>query len=132
MTKTIDLQRGVGLIEVLVAVLLMGTSLLAISALQVRSLQQNHEALIRTQANILAYDILERLRMASPMAPGALVLPAQDDMDDLAENLLPNGVVNLNCNAGRLCTITLTWSEFTRTEDDADQQASTFTYSTRL
>lgn len=130
--QTFKSQRGVGLIEVLVTVLLLGTSLLAISALQVRSLKQNHEALVRTQANIFAYDVLERVRMASPMAPSPLVLPAQDDIDEAAELLLPNGAINLNCDATRLCTVVVTWDEFARTEEDVDQQPSIFTYSTRL
>lgn len=130
--KFIRFQQGASLIEVLVTVLLLGTSLLAIAAMQVRSLKQNHEALVRTQANLLAYDILERVRMVSPMAPGQLVLPAQNDISARAEQLLPNGTGNLNCNANRLCTITITWSEFARTENASDQQPSIFTYSTRL
>lgn len=125
-------QQGVGLIEVMVSVLLLGTALLAIAALQARSLTQNHEALVRTQANLLAYDILERVRMASPMAPGALVLPADNTIDDLAERLLPDGDSQLNCDANRLCTIRITWVEAARSENAKDQQPSVFTYSTRL
>ena len=131
MEKSPKLQQGVGLIELLIALLLFGTSLLAISAMQTRSLKQNHEALIRTQANIIAYDILERVRMLSPMAPGPLVLPAQNEIDDLAEGTLPDGAVDLDC-LNRLCTITVTWSEFARTDAADDQQPSTFVYSTRI
>ena len=59
----VNKQQGAGLIEVLVTVLILGTSLLALAALQSRSLQYNHSAYLRSQANILAYDILDRVRI---------------------------------------------------------------------
>lgn len=124
------LEKGFGLIEVLVSVLLIGTSLLAMSSLQVRSLKQNNEALMRTEANLLAYDILEQVRMASPMAPSPLVKPSTESLKKLASKILPEGDVNLDCN-GRLCTIDITWAEFSRT-DDKNETVSKFTYATRL
>lgn len=124
------LEKGFGLIEVLVAVLLIGTSLLAMSSLQIRSLKQNNEALMRTEANLLAYDILEQVRMASPMAPSALVKPSAESLKKLASKVLPEGDANLDCN-GRLCTIDITWAEFSRT-DDKNETVSKFTYATRL
>ncbi len=124
------LEKGFGLIEVLVAVLLIGTSLLAMSSLQVRSLKQNNEALMRTEANLLAYDILERVRMASPMAPSPIVQPSTDSLKKLASKVLPEGDATLNCN-GRVCTIDITWAEFSRT-DDKNETVSKFTYATRL
>lgn len=125
-------QAGVGLIEVLVTVLLLGTSLLAIATLQSRSLQKNHSALLGTQANLLAYDILERVRMASPMAPSPLVVPNQAALNQLASNILPDGTGQLVCDATRLCTITVTWSELTREGDEDDEATTSFSYSTQL
>lgn len=55
-------ERGVGLIEVLVTLLILSTTLIALSALQTRSLQFNQGAYFRTQANMLAYDMLDRIR----------------------------------------------------------------------
>lgn len=124
------LEKGFGLIEVLVAVLLIGTSLLAMSSLQIRSLKQNNEALMRTEANLLAYDILEQVRMASPMAPSSLVKPSAESLKKLASKVLPEGDAKLDCN-GRLCTIDITWAEFSRT-DDKNETVSKFTYATRL
>lgn len=121
-----------GLIEVLVTVLIIGTSILAISAMQVRSLQQTHSASLSTQANILAIDILERVRMASELAPAALTLPDQDAMDDLAELVLPTGATDLVCDAGRVCTITITWSELSSDESRVAEETSTFTYTSRI
>lgn len=126
------LEKGFGLIEVLVAVLLIGTSLLAMSSMQVRSLKQNNEALMRTEANLLAYDILERVRMASPMAPEKLVLPSKTSIDKLASSVLSDGTADLQCDAQRLCTIEIAWRESSRSEASKDQQFSKFTYATQL
>src|SRR5690606_27805074 len=56
-------ERGVGLIEVLVTLLILSTTLIALSALQTRSLQFNQGAYFRSQANMLAYDMLDRIRV---------------------------------------------------------------------
>src|SRR5690625_6652352 len=56
-------MRGVGLIEVLVTLIILSTALLTLTALQTRSLQFNHSAYLRSQANNFAYDILERVRI---------------------------------------------------------------------
>lgn len=126
------LQRGVGLIEVLVAVLLIGTSLLAMSAMQVRSVAQNNEALIRTQANLVAYDIFERIRMASPMAPAQLVRPSAETVNKLVSAVVAGGTGELSCDTQRHCKLDITWVEFSRGSKELDKQLSTFTYATRL
>ncbi len=130
--KHLHQQKGLGLIEVMVTVLLLGTSLLALATLQSRSLQKNHSALLGTQANLLAYDILERVRMASPLAPGALVVPSNSNITALVSSVLPEGKGTLECNAARLCTVTVTWSELTRAGDDASEATTNFAYSTQL
>lgn len=53
---------GFTLIEVLVALLVLSVGLLGIAGLQLTSLRSNHSAYLRSQATILAYDILERMR----------------------------------------------------------------------
>lgn len=55
-------QRGAGLIEVLVAVLVMGVGLLGIAAMQATALRNNQSALERTQATIQTYSILDAMR----------------------------------------------------------------------
>lgn len=124
-------QQGVGLIEVLVTVLLLATGLLGIASMQLRSLEQNAESLTRTQANLLAYDILERVRMASPVAPAPVVTPSAGDITALAGARLPGGSGSIACNV-RLCTVTINWSEGARSANAEDQQPSSFVYSTTL
>lgn len=121
-------QRGVGLIEVMVTVLILATSLLAMAALQTRSLQHNHSAFLRSQVNIIAYDIIDRIRIASPAAPKDLNLPSEADIAVMT-SVLPGGQGAVDC-PGRLCTVTVTWSEQDGTSG-ADG-TSTFTYTTRL
>jgi type IV pilus assembly protein PilV len=55
-------QRGFSLIEVLVAVLVMGIGVLGVSALQMVSMQNNRSALERAEAVHLAYDMMDRIR----------------------------------------------------------------------
>ena len=58
-------QQGIGLIDVMVAVLIFSFGMLALAALQNVSKQSNFEALQRTNAAIYAADLFERMRMNS-------------------------------------------------------------------
>lgn len=122
-------HRGASLIEVLVTVLILATSLLAIAALQTRSLQYNHSAFIRSQANIIAYDVIDRMRIASPAAPAAVVKPS-DTVLETIQSALPDGEVEVDGCPNRLCTVTVTWAEEDAT--DKESRTSTFTYTTQL
>jgi type IV pilus assembly protein PilV len=65
-------QRGLSMIELLVAVLVLAIGILGITALQMVSLQNNRGALFRAEAVQLAYDMMDRIR-ANPegAVPGA-------------------------------------------------------------
>jgi type IV pilus modification protein PilV len=65
-------QRGLSMIELLVAVLVLAIGVLGITALQMVSLQNNRGALFRAEAVNLAYDMMDRIR-ANPQGavPGA-------------------------------------------------------------
>lgn len=137
-------QNGASLIEVLVTVLLLATSLLALAALQTRSLQFNHSAYLRSQANILAYDIIDRMRInfvnlsdyevalaafEASTEPSAL---ADKDVYQWRQNIdrfLPQGRGGIACE-DTLCTITISWSEQDGSDAAADSQ--TFSYSTQF
>ncbi len=145
-------QKGAGLIEVLVTVLILATSLLAMGALQSRSLQFNHSAYLRSQANIIAYDILDRMRINKPeenlgsydhdlddAKPGAGGDLAQRDLNEwltFVERNLPGGKGAIDCDNERVCTITLEWVEQDSFGEEVDpedgQETTTFTYSTRI
>ncbi|MGE0625786.1 MAG: type IV pilus modification protein PilV [Pseudomonadales bacterium] len=55
-------QRGLSMIELLVAVLVLAIGVLGITALQMVSLQNNRGALFRAEAVQLAYDMMDRIR----------------------------------------------------------------------
>lgn len=57
---------GFSMIELLVAVLVMGIGVLGITGLQMVSLQNNRDALLRAEATQLAYDMMDRIR-ANPL-----------------------------------------------------------------
>jgi len=146
-------QKGAGLIEVLVTVLIMATSLLALGALQSRSLQFNHSAYLRSQANVMAYDILDRMRInagqytsyersLTDAVPGASTNNlAQQDLHEWLTTVgrnLPGGQGSIDCDANRQCTVVLRWVDRDRPAEEGaadpgdEQETTTFTYSTRL
>ncbi len=55
-------QRGVGLIEVLIAVLVLSIGFLGIAALQAKSLSTNNSAMARSMAVVASYSILDAMR----------------------------------------------------------------------
>jgi type IV pilus assembly protein PilV len=58
----LDRMRGFSMMELLVAVLVLGIGVLGLTGLQVLSLQQGRAALMHGEAVHLAYDIIDRIR----------------------------------------------------------------------
>lgn len=56
-------QAGFTLLESLVALLVLSVGLLGLAGLQAQGLQYNHDAYVRSQATMLAYDMVERMRL---------------------------------------------------------------------
>ena len=59
-------QQGVGLIEVMVAVLLLSVAVLGFSALQLRAIKATEESLVRTQSLSIVRGLAENMR-ANPL-----------------------------------------------------------------
>ena len=94
-------QGGVSLIEVLIAMLVLAIGLLGLASLQSNGLRMNQSAYLRSQASILAYDIVDRMRanesqatanaylVALGAAPGAVCsaacTPAQITATDIVQ-----------------------------------------------
>jgi len=55
-------NRGFTMVEVLVSVVILAIGLLGLAGLQARNLQFNYSAYERSQATLLAYDIIDRMR----------------------------------------------------------------------
>lgn len=66
-------QRGMTLLEMLIALLVLSLGMLGIAALQARGQQYNTAAHVRTQATILAAELIERIRVnPDPNGDGVL------------------------------------------------------------
>lgn len=84
-------QSGSSLVEVLVAMLVLGTGILGISAMQASTLKNNQNSYMRTQAVFHSQDIVERMRSNQEGVEAG-------DYDD------PSPVFNSNCTAAAGCT----------------------------
>jgi len=66
-------QRGMTLIEVMIAMIILGVGILGVSGMQVISLQQNRSALFRGEATQLANDLMDRVRVNIDVNYNALI-----------------------------------------------------------
>lgn len=56
-------QNGSTMIEVLVTIVIISFGLLGVAALQVTGLKNNKSAVDRSQASVMAYDLIDRMRV---------------------------------------------------------------------
>lgn len=61
--KTIKKQFGVGMVEVLVALVLLALGVLGFTALQLRAVEAGEEALLRSQSTLLLRGLTESIRV---------------------------------------------------------------------
>ncbi len=127
-------QAGAGLLEVLIAVLILGVGLLGIAAMQATALRNSQSSLERSQAVIQTYAILDAMRANIDVARiGGYNMPMTCDPPaggTLATNDLAAWVNSLNTALGdgscgqiqcgaRSCAITVQWNDSRSTRDDA-------------
>lgn len=121
-------ECGMTLVEVLVAVVLISVGLLGVAALQVASLRGNQESYARSQASVLAANILDRMRAnqigfrageytADFNETGAEGTLAANDLtwwQEAIDQALPGdadsaaGRIDVN---GNIVTVTVRWNE---------------------
>lgn len=112
-------QQGVSLLEVLIAVLVLGIGLLGVAGLQTTSLRNVQSSYERSQAVILMDMLAETLRADARNARLGLYNVSCDDdalknWTDMVRNALNNNeaCVDINWDAGQsLYTLTLSWSD---------------------
>lgn len=68
--RTLSKQRGVGMLEVLVSVVILSIGLLGMAGLQARALKGNQSSLQRSQAVMQSYSILDSIRANRSNAEG--------------------------------------------------------------
>lgn len=126
-------QRGFTLVEILVTLVLVSVGLLGVAALQLTTLRGNQESYVRSQASVLAADILDRIR-ANPLAfrdgaydvtwdgTGTTSTRAGDDLrawQQAIDSLLPGGangntagrIVRASAGGRHIVTVSIRWTE---------------------
>ena len=134
-------SRGISLVEVLVALLVLSIGLLGIAGLQAQSLRHSLDALHRSQATVLGNTLLDRLRAnreaardpathqydfsglfdygstADPAYPPPAVsssnpVVASDLVAWIAQlDKLPAGTGAVDCQASGVCVVVVEWDE---------------------
>lgn len=129
-------QRGVGLIEVLVAVLVLSFGMLGVAALQATSVRTNQSATMRSLAVSYAYAIADSMRAngaqvasdpstyniaanAASAGSGQAKTDLEQWKDDLSSSL-PNGDGSIAYSAANnQWTITVTWDDAAASREEA-------------
>jgi len=136
LAQTAKRQTGFTLLEILIAIVVLSIGLLGLAGLQANSLKNNNSAYQRTQASLLANEMLDRIRAnrlglaagaydaldsSSTSDPGCITsgcTPAQiaqydaHDWSDRLDNLLPSGKGTVSGNGtNSIFTITVMWDD---------------------
>ena len=137
--------RGLTLVELLVALLVLSIGLLGLAGLQTVSLQYNHSAYMRTHANNMAYDIADRMRANRSAARNGAYNIGIDEpspaggtvaTDDLAEwraaitTTLPDASGAVAVDGDGNATIRIRWLDERSDEDEPER--TTYRVTTRI
>jgi type IV pilus assembly protein PilV len=136
-------QRGVGMIEVLVAVLILAIGLLGVAALQATALRNSQSAMERSQGVVHAYAIFDSMRAnpaaaragdynlamaAAPCGAPAAGTLAQNDqrawITIMQRDLGPTACGSIACVADQ-CTVTVRWDDSRATGGVTNQMFTT-------
>lgn len=139
-------QGGFSLLEVLVTLAILSIGLMGLAFLQAQGLHLNTSAYSRTQASILAGDIIDRMRLnaanagsyvstssdATPADCDWILAPeAQNDLDcwyGRLQESLPGGDGQITLDGGTgLVTVTVSWQERPGGRQDDDFDPNTLT-----
>ena len=136
-------QRGLSLIEVLIAMLILAIGLLGIAAMQAITLRNSQSAFDRTQAVVLSYAMLDRMRANAAAAragsynlaetctapTGTTTLIVNDHRQWIQELRGTMGDATTTCGTitcvASVCSITVKWNDSRATAGLAAQTITT-------
>lgn len=148
-------QRGFTLIEVMIAVLVLGIGLLGFALLQTMNVRFTKSAQQRTVATALAYEVIDMMRMQrsdaglgaynqitfgsfGAVTPGVCARPAAADIATNItrwkceiRNALPDGAAEVDLSADGNVTVNVRWGD-AQWAEDANDVNTTFTLVSRL
>lgn len=135
-------QRGVGLLETLVALVVLALGLLGLAAMKAQVLRNSQSAMDRTQATLLSYQILDAM-LANPadarnglynVTVGTMLCGVPSNPSTLVAHDLHYWMKSLKDNLGprestcgaiqctdRSCTITIQWDDSRGTGGSSNQ-----------
>jgi len=112
------LQQGVSLLEVLISIVVLSVGLLGYAGLQTLSMKNNTSAFQRSQATILTYDIVDRMRANRPNLAnynvGMAAVGTYADVISWKNNVaaaLPDGKAEVEVDLNGTATITIQWDD---------------------
>ncbi|WP_051546690.1 type IV pilus modification protein PilV [Lysobacter capsici] len=150
-------QTGVGLVEILVAVLVLGFGLLGVAAMQSLALRNSQSSMQRSQAVVQAYAIVDSMRanaaeakkgaynMAAPRCANG-VIPKPDStatlavadqaawMQGLAASLGARDSTcgQVTCDSAGLCTVSVRWDDTRGGTAGGESNADKLTYTLQV
>lgn len=111
-------QRGVTLLEVLISILVLSVGLLGYAGLQTVSMKNNTSAFQRSQATMLTYDIVDRMRANKPnLASYSIAMGTVGGFQDVVSwknevaDALPDGDASIVVDLAGNATITVQWDD---------------------
>jgi type IV pilus assembly protein PilV len=130
-------MAGVGLVEVLVAMVVLAFGLLGVAALQATALRNSQSSLEHSRAVIQTYAMFDRMRANADQArlgaydlvnltcdvPDAGTLPQNERREwiqALKADLGPNACGQILCNNPARCTIVVQWDDARGTQQQGD------------
>ncbi len=93
-------QKGVSLLEVLIAVLVLSVGLLGLGGLQLHALKSSNDAHFRSVASLLAADLGDRIRIN----PEGVALAAYEISENQSTSICENTAPKL-CTGANICSV---------------------------
>lgn len=124
-------QRGVTMVEVLIAVLVLTAGLIGLAGLQGVSLHNSYSAYERSQAVSLAYEVLDRIRASRACTSCDGSVAAHEAWgDNEAAARLTQGDLRVATN-GTIVTVTVRWLD-DRLQENTDDKFTELAFSSRI
>lgn len=103
-------QRGISLLEVMIALIVLSIGLLGLAQLQMTGIKQNQDAWLRSQATNLTYDMLDRLRANRNAARGGNYDQNYDDIANQIVCVRERQALNIPAGANQATRDLIEWN----------------------